>query len=90
VSVFSDSPERADLFSRAPPTLHRTFSPAAVVAVARILRVTRGFLRFPPMVNHTINTASASATKASSNSHSIGSPFHQLLAALLIASSPVA
>ena len=38
------------------------------------------------MVNQTINTASASATKASSNSHSIGSPFHQLLAALLIAS----
>ena len=38
------------------------------------------------MVNQTINTASASATKASSNSHSIGSPFLQLLAALLIAS----
>jgi len=38
------------------------------------------------MVNHTINTASASATKASSNSHSIALPLYPLLAALLIAS----
>jgi len=38
------------------------------------------------MVNQTINTASASATKASSNSHPIGLPLSSLLAALLIAS----
>ena len=38
------------------------------------------------MVNQTINTASASATTASSNSHSIGSPLYSLLVALLIAS----
>lgn len=40
-------------------------------------------MRLPPIVNQTINTASDSATKASSNSHSIASPFRCLLAASL-------
>jgi len=43
-------------------------------------------LRLPPIVNQTINTASDNATKASSNSHSIASPFRCLLTALLAAS----